>query len=113
MIEKVDEQDYLEVLAKLEDKHIADVLENSEEWKLIYKATKQMRDLAQEQYNHLDHTKAESKYQAIQLQVAIQFYDDFFKSILEKYKALGDEAYEQAKERGWMGGIARFIKSSF
>jgi hypothetical protein len=109
----VDEKEYLEVIGKLEDKHLADVLEKSEEWKLVHKAAKQLRDAAEEQYIYMDHSAPDAKLKAIQCQVTIQFYDNFLKGLLDRYKTLGEEAYGHAREMGMLQSLAHYLKTNF
>lgn len=106
-----DEAAYKEIVSKLEDAALADKLANSEEWKLVTRAAKEIRDVTQDQYNRLDHSDPNSKLKAIQCQVTIQFYDNFLKSLIDRYQVIGREAYSYAQEMGWLQSLAIWIKS--
>lgn len=109
----IDEEEYKEIVSKLEDSYLAGKLEKNEEWKLVLKAAKHLRDITQEQYNHLDHTDKDGTYKAIQCQVVIQFYDDFLKSLIERYKSIGEEAFRHAKDMGWINRMSLWITNQF
>jgi hypothetical protein len=106
-----DEATYKEIVSKLEDAALADKLSNSEEWKLVTRAAKEIRDVTQDQYNRLDHSDPNSKLKAIQCQVTIQFYDNFLQSLINRYQVIGREAYGYAQDMGWLQSLAIWIKS--
>lgn len=105
-----EEQDYQDVLQKLEDYHLAQVVETSDEWAVVRKAAKMLYDETQAQYNSIDFSLPGAEIKAVQCQVALDFYGNFFETLLEKYKQLGKESYETAKEAGWLQRIASYIK---
>lgn len=106
----VTEAEYNDIVGKLEDSYLVDKLNNSDEWKIVIRAAKHLRDVTQEQYNHLDHTDPDSKLRSIQCQVVIQFYDDFLSSLVVRYKAIGEEAYKHAEDLGIIERLSLLIK---
>lgn len=105
-----DEKDYQDILQKLEDYHLAQLVENSEEWSVIRKAAKILFDKAQMDLNSIDFSLPGADKRAMQCQVALDFYGNFFETVLTKYKELGKEAYETAKESGWLQKISNYLK---
>lgn len=110
--EIITEEEYNDIVEKLEDSYLADKLNNSEEWKLVLKAAKHLRDVTQEQYNRLDHSDPNAKYKAIQCQVVIQFYDDFLSALINKYRAIGAEAYTHAQDLGIIDRLSLLIQQN-
>jgi len=106
----VTEEEYNDIVSKLEDGYLAEKLNTSEEWKLVIKAARHLRDVTQSQYNHLDFSKEDSKLRAIQCQVTIQFYDDFLSSLVGRYKAIAEEAYAHAQDLGILDRLSLLIK---
>jgi hypothetical protein len=105
-----DEKDYHDVLQKLEDYHLAESVEQSPEWEVVRKAAKILLDETQAQYNAIDFSLPGADIRAVQCQVALGFYGDFFGTLLNKYRELGKEAYETAKEAGWLDKISGYLK---
>lgn len=105
-----EEKEYHDILQKLEEYHLAQVVEKSDEWAVIRKAAKILFDSTQEQLNSIDFSMPGAEIRAVQCQVALSFYGDFFETLISKYREIGQEAYETAKEAGWLQKISALVK---
>lgn len=102
-----DELDYQEVLGKLEDAAFLDIVQNSDEWKVLHRAWKHIRDKGRDSLCVVD--PHDWKRIAI-IQLQCQFYDDVIGNTLRVIKEEGKEAYEAAKERNWLQRVMGYIK---
>ena len=97
MIDKTDEQ----IFDDLESGDAAYELTGSPAWNLINEAMKRLEKKASEALLNVD-PKSESEI--MQLQQIIKMYrKDFIPGMLESWKAIGEFAFNQAKDRGLLG----------
>lgn len=105
---ELEKQEFYTTMAKLEDRHMLETVLKSEEWKVLRRVWKDNRDAMVEKLTTIDPTDIEGIRRC---QTMIDFYDNVLPRSIEEYRNRGREAFETAKEQGWMDRIATYLKT--
>jgi hypothetical protein len=102
-----EDQDFKEILEKLEDGKMMEMCLNSPEWKPWRKAWKYLAKQAKET---LLTVNPDDKTQILRLQLQAQWYDSILENTIKQYRLEAEEAYEAAKDRGWIDSVLRYLQ---
>ena len=99
--------DHKEIVQKLEDSSFLEEIRNAPSWRIFREVWRRIYKQAEIQ---LDNVRPSDTAKIIELQLTKRFYRDVLSATINKIRADGKAAFEQAKERGFLDRLFPSMK---
>ena len=104
---EMEQQDYSELIQKIEDGSTLETIRTSYEWRLFREVWRRLAEGADKQLDSVDPSNIA---RVVEAQLIKRFYKDVLTTTILKIKDDAEAAYEQAKEEGILEKISTFLK---